>query len=243
MEQSSPAYKVAALLIADAAKAGKDIQIYFQEWLDWLIGLFSIENLMKYDNDYNRLLSGTSMDNRIFVDAFYLWLQTVNEAQRRHKCVDFFGDVYEKCFQSNGKAARLQQYFTPSSISSLSSRCMAEDKETSGPIRFGEPSCGSGRNILALWQDADWNRTPFVYAEDLDPVSVKMCALNLMINGMIGHVICHNTLLPENFIFGYTVNEVRHPLPTNFFSIRKISAEEYHRLNATQKNSFHGPEK
>lgn len=231
--------KTASEIAADkiifyAAKNGKDIPVCFQDWLQWLIEVFSIENLIKNNADYNKIFALEAFRHEVFMDCLTLWVKCASEHQKNHKCVDFFGEVYEWCFQSKSKASRMGQYFTPYSIGSLMARCLGNQEERDGTIYCSEPSCGSGRNLLALWQDADWNKRHIWYAEDLDPVSVKMCALNMMINGMAGYVICHNTLMPDDFIFGYAVNEVRDPLPCDLFSIRQISKEEFYRINPWQ---------
>lgn len=227
----------AAMIIADAAKSGKDIQVYFQDWLQWLIEVFSVDNLLKYDGNYTTLLMNAKKEKPIFAECMTLWVNEALKYQDQHKCVDFFGEVYEWCFQSKSKAARMGQYFTPYTIGSLMSKCLGKQEKCEGTIFSSEPSCGSGRNLLALWQDADWNKRHIFYAEDLDPVSVKMCALNMMMNGMLGYVVCHNTLIPDDFIFAYAINEVRDPIPTDYFSIRQISQEEFNRINPWQTDN------
>lgn len=228
--------KAADIIIAFATKTGRDIPVCFQDWLQWLIDLFSIENLIKTNVDYSAIMAVAQSEHPVFSKALTLWVKCALEYQKEHKCVDFFGEVYEWCFQSKSKASRMGQYFTPYSIGVLMTRCIREQEECQGTIFSNEPSCGSGRNLLALWQDADWNKRHIFYAEDLDPVSVKMCALNMMINGMAGYVVCHNTLIPDDFVFAYAINEVRDPIPTNLFSIRQISQQEFAKINPWQPN-------
>ncbi|MDE7440918.1 MAG: SAM-dependent methyltransferase [Muribaculaceae bacterium] len=221
-------------IIAYASREGKDIPVCFQDWLQWLIEVFDIRNLLENGADYMKILSPENLRKDVYQECLTLWVKCALEHQQQHKCVDFFGEVYEWCFQSKSKAARMGQYFTPYPIGSLMARCMGKQVECNGAIYCSEPSCGSGRNLLALWADADWNKRYVWYAEDLDPVSVKMCALNMMINGMFGYVICHNTLIPDDFIFGYAINEVRDPIPCDYFSIRQITKEEFDRMNPWQ---------
>lgn len=230
----SLAEQASAIIIANAVKSGKDTIIYFQDWLQWLIEVFCVDNLLKYDYNYSLLMSNAKKEKPIFAECLTLWVNEALEYQNLHKCVDFFGEVYEWCFQSKSKAARMGQYFTPYTIGSLMSKCLGRQEECEGTIFCSEPSCGSGRNLLAIWQDADWNKRHIFYAEDLDPVSVKMCALNMMMNGMLGYVVCHNTLVPDDFIFAYAINEVRDPFPSNYFSIRQISQEEFNKINPWQ---------
>lgn len=198
MKNKTNPEQAAEKIIAYASKNGKDIPVCFQEWLQWLIEVFSIENLLWKKADYNKILSPENLKNIVYRECLTLWVKCALEHQQRHQCVDFFGEVYEWCFQSKSKASRMGQYFTPYSIGSLMSRCLGTQDECDGAIFCSEPSCGSGRNLLALWADADWNRMYVWYAEDLDPVSVKMCALNMMINGMFGYVVCHDEVVSTN---------------------------------------------
>ncbi len=223
---------VADRLITDASKTGRDVPVYFQELLAWLVEAFSIQKLIKYNMNYSELFAELEVENPVFHSCLVDWVKSVDACLAEHKCIDFFGEVYEWCFQSKSKASRMGQYFTPGSIGKLMADILHEkEEESSRVICCSEPSCGSGRNLLAVWEKADWSRRYAFFAEDLDPVSIKMCALNMMINGMFGYVICHNSLFPDDFIFGYAVNEVRNPIPCNYYSIRQISAEEYALIN------------
>lgn len=228
------AEQTADKIISYASANGKDTTVCFHEWLQWLVSLFSIDTLINHSCDYYMIMNEAKSNHPVFAECLDMWVNESLEHQSRHKCIDFFGEVYEWCFQSKSKAARMGQYFTPYSIGLLISRCLGEQESHNEKIFCSEPSCGSGRNLLALWQDADWNRKHVFYAEDLDPVSVKMCALNMMINGMFGYVICHNTLIPDDFIFGYAINEVRDPMPCDYFSIRQITPREFDKINPWQ---------
>lgn len=73
---------------------------------------------------------------------------------------------------------------------------------------------------------SDKTKFYYYYAEDLDPICVKMCALNFMIHGMLGQVV-HHDALKQDFLGAYEVNEIKWPIPTPCCSIRKISEEEY----------------
>lgn len=223
---------VADKLIAGASKTGRDIPVFFQDFLTWLIDAFSVQKLIEHNADYANLFAQLANNNELFHSCLIDWVKYTDSQLAKHKCVDFFGEVYEWCFQSKSKAARMGQYFTPYSIGKLMADILRDNTIEHGGVTYcSEPSCGSGRNLLAVWESADWNKRYTFFAEDLDPVSVKMCALNMMMNGMFGYVICHNSLFPDDFIFGYAVNEVRNPFPSNYFSVRQISADEYKQIN------------
>lgn len=232
-EEKSKAFEVGNKITSDAMKAGKDVFVQFKDFLDWLIDTFALDLLIQYEGDYERIFNSRS-GNAVFLESLFTWFQIVNEGLKRHECIDFFGEVYETMFQSSAKAHRNQQYFTPDYIFDFIARIQINEGNSKKMNFCSEPSCGSGRGLLKIWQEADWKDKFFFYAEDLDPISVKMCALNMMINGMHGWVICHNTLFPEDFKMGYAINEVRHPYPCNSYSIRKISREEF--IKASIKN-------
>ena len=145
---------------------------------------------------------------------------------------DFFGDIYERMYQSNGKASQFGQFFTPPQIAELMARiCQDENRKD---YTCADPSgCGSGRMLLAHYAANKFSNC-YYRADDLDIVSVKMCALNMMAHGMRGQVVQHDTLVnPILFDFGYEVNEIRYPIPTPYLSLRKIkySKEELERDN------------
>lgn len=225
-ELKNKAFEIGKRIISEAMKTGKDTIVQFQDFLDWLIETFSLESLLKNKCNYEKLFDSIK-DSNVFYECLTVWVNTVNESLKRHECIDFFGEVYETMFQTNAKAQRNQQYFTPDYIFDFIARIQLDGTNKYQYKYCSEPSCGSGRGLLKIWQKADWKDKYFFYAEDLDPVSVKMCALNMMINGMFGLVICHNTLFPEDFILGYAVNEVRHPYPCNYYSIRPITKDEF----------------
>lgn len=63
---------------------------------------------------------------------------------------------------------------------------------------------------------------PKIYArQDIDPVSCKMCALNLMVYGCGGSVTQMDTLKYSGEWNAYYINEVRYPFPTTSYSIRR----------------------
>lgn len=75
--------------------------------------------------------------------------------------------------------------------------------------------------LLAAYTE---NKSGYYVGEDIDGISCKMCALNLMVHGARGRVICHDTIAsPVYFNWGYEINEVRYPIPTPFYSLRLIS--------------------
>lgn len=112
---------------------------------------------------------------------------------------DALGTYYE-AFASNWKKSQLGQFFTPEPICDLISHLMVPEGDFH---TIGEPSCGSGRNILSAHCQSPRN---FYHAQDIDPMCAKMCALNMLHHGCQGVVFCMDTLKNNDFRFGFAVN-------------------------------------
>lgn len=155
-------------------------------------------------------------------ELFLVTLDFMNRATialEKGSWIDFFGRLYESQYQSKGKASNLGQFFTPESLCDL----MANVTHNKNEDMINDPACGSGRTLLAYFAKSE-DKAGYYIGEDIDIVSVKMCALNMMIHGMRGKAIRHDTLNhPNTFDLGYEINEVRYPFPTPYYSVRKIS--------------------
>lgn len=211
------------LLQTYAHSGGRDMQSVFVEMLDFFIATFSPDEFVKYKGDMSALFAYRRESNSTMFEAMEHWLRSAEDNISSSGVSDFFGELYESMFLGRSKASAMGQFFTPMPLcQAMSSLLQSPDARV-----IGEPSCGSGRNVLSHWQSADKGKLIIYRCEDLDPTSVKMCTLNMMINGMYGTVICHNSLDPSSFHFGYAVNEIRYPFPSPFYSIRSITREEY----------------
>lgn len=215
---------VIKLLQAYAQTKGIDVQLAFTEMLDFFITTFSPELFLKFKGNLVLLFENRRKTNPSLFEALIIWVESAQERIAEDGTCDFFGDLYEMMFLGKTKASAMGQFFTPLPLCQAIASVLKEDNND---ITVGEPSCGSGRNVLAHWQLTDKLKMPIYRCEDLDPTSVKMCALNMMINGLIGTVICHDSLDPGSYHFGFAINEVRHPLPSPYYSIRPIAKNEY----------------
>ncbi len=217
---------IANTLSSLAAKKGRDVQIVFGEFLDYIIDCFSIDRLITGDGNYELIFAKIKEEDSDYFPAFAELVMKSSKLISKNNVYDLFGNIYELMFQSGRKAASLGQFFTPQTVADICSRIMY--KQVDGRYRVNEPTCGSGRNLLSVFSE-NKDKPQYYVAEDLDSVSVKMCAINMMMHGMTGCCICHNTLFPSEFIFGYEVNEVRYPFPCECYSLRPISIQEYER--------------
>lgn len=147
------------------------------------------------------------------------WLSRVSESLEKGSWLDYFGDLYESQYYSRSKSSSMGQFFTPKSVSSLLGSIVGN--ENGGCVN--DCACGSGRLLLAHFAQSE-DKDSYYIGEDLDTVSVKMCALNMMAHGMRGRVVRHDTLRdPVAFDYGFEINEVRYPIPNTMYSIRKIN--------------------
>ena len=126
---------------------------------------------------------------------------------------------------SNWKYKRQQnasngQFFTPSHICELMVMCAAGKKETGQ--RMGDPTCGSGRLLLAYHAHNPGN---YLVGEDISRTCCMMTVCNMLVHGCVGEVICHDSLQPKAFTDGWKVNQAL-PL-TGIPSIRRMKEEEY----------------
>lgn len=56
-------------IIAYALSFGKDVVVCFQDWLQWLISLFSVDNLIKHNADYNAIMNAAKTDHPLFSEC------------------------------------------------------------------------------------------------------------------------------------------------------------------------------
>lgn len=202
---------------------------------DYLIDCFDIRHYYKQGGWEEFVLRKKEESEELF-QVLIIWLKKVAEAIDNGGWLDFFGGVYEEMYQSKSKASAMGQFFTPPSVSDLLAWSVAGANDD----RVNDCACGSGRLLLAQWAKSE-NKKAYYQGEDLDFQSVKMCALNLMAHGCRGRVVQHDTLLnPILFDYGFELNEIRYPIPTPYYSLRKIhhTKEDVRANNERLKKKF-----
>lgn len=143
---------------------------------------------------------------------------------------DVLGDFFEQHI-SNGRNG---QYFTPEPVcqfmASITNSDSVNDTETKRPLRILDPSCGSGRMLLAAHRANGQGHE--YYGIDIDRTCVKMTALNLFLNGMWNsEVMCANALSPDDFVISYRISFI----PLGIF---KIETREQSKLWNLHRSSF-----
>lgn len=215
--------EIAKKLTQYAYNNGLDHMQTIVDWLDFTIDMFSTDNHMN-PNGWEYAVAEMAQENPTFADCVTMWSVRMTEEIEKLNLFDGVGRIYEEMFQSKGKASSLGQFFTPESICELMKRCVHDEDSKS----CYDPACGSGRTLMAVRMEEIRRKTeyPSLYVgEDIDGVSARMCALNLMIYGCRGHVTCMDSLLRDGTWMRYVINEVRYPIPTPYLSIRRTKVK------------------
>src|SRR5574344_790968 len=208
-------------LIDLAYKSGKDSTNSFTDFLDFVISIFDC----KYVKMGRMAEIMRNVSHSPIFPIFMDWLMLMTEKIESEGVYDSIGGIYESLFQTKGKASGLGQFFTPISVCTLMAKLTGKNDER---IIVSDSACGSGRTLLAKWNLLDKTKFHYFVAEDIDTVSCKMCAINMMIHGMIGVVICHDAFAePTTARISYAINEVRYPFPTPLYSIRIMNNQEF----------------
>lgn len=227
--------KYAQRLIEIATKKHKDAGGILDDFLDYIIDTFDFDNQSKFCFDNEK----TFLDAKSKDEDFFLlmadWFAEVTKAMENGHTLDFFGSMYEETWKGRGKANALGQFYTPESICRLMAEITKGDNGT-----YNDCACGSGRTLLAAFEAADKTKFNYFSAGDVDYISCKMCALNFMVHGMFGEVKQQDALMQNTPHVIYKVNEVRYPIPTNLYSIRKVhpKEKEQHKENIKEPTLF-----
>ena len=209
------------LLTDYARRSGADFAQVFDGWLDWMIGWFDTDRIVKCKCDFAAITAQMEDDNPTFFECFNIVTQMTAQGIEQKGWCDPFGSLYEEKVKSGYKASNMGQFFTPESL------CDAMAKLTgNGDGTFVyDPACGSGRLPLAMWGQMDKDRFRYFVLGDIDPMSCKMSAVNMMLHGMFGIVERRDALSME-FFGGYIINEMCYPIPTCIPSIRRADEAE-----------------
>ena len=201
---------------------GKDTRQVFSDLLKFIIGNFNPTPAPDPSWHY------TKEQNRGFHNLMLLWLSCMQAELDRCEWADPWGDLFMAITPRGGMRG---QFFTPVDLCNLMADITApaktEPKTACGAfgrrVTISDPTCGSGRNLLAAHAKfiVAGAKKPYLVGEDVDPVCCLMTAVNLMAHGCFGEVICHNTLTnPKGVNFGFIINEGLYPLPVGLPTVR-----------------------
>ena len=221
------------VLTKQVKEDGRPYEMALNDFCDYLLDLFSVE---AFKNDFKGLLKWQQERFQAKPHFCFLalaWMDDVTKAMEQGKWLDFFGMLYEEMYLIAGKASRTGQFFTPPAVSDLMSELVGTKKKEASSmkkdgLKVNDCAAGSGRLLLSHFIEVSKQNhsagRPYSYiAQDSDPLACKMCALNMMIHGMNGRVICQDTLTLSTPTVEYIVNEVRYPFITPYYSVRVVS--------------------
>lgn len=206
----------------------RPMELALSDWMDFLIDLWDLEHVRNGYEAWAQHVLQLQTENPEYLDLNQDWAADVTRAMEKGTWLDLFGNLYEALYLSRGKASSQGQFFTPQSVSDLMAQ-IATGKKENGLV--ADCAAGSGRLLLSHYMqvthvDHGKRFGLFYEATDNDPVACKMCALNMMMHGMHGKVICRNSLLMDTPSVIYHINEIRYPFPTMFYSIRREYPKE-----------------
>lgn len=152
-----------------------------------------------------------------FYETFNDLIQDYSKGIKFQGWCDPLGDTFMELIK--GIARFRGAFFTPDSVCRLMSEITIDTKQRTKKRLCGvfgyrniinDPTCGSARNLLAAkaqYEKEPESEQPYFIGEDIDPLCVKMSAINMCVHGCLGEVICHDTLAePDHVKFGYIIN-------------------------------------
>ena len=187
-----------------------------------------------YEDDYLETIA-TYKDSELRHEFPKAFASLILEMEERLQDTGRGNDVLGDFFEQNISNGRNGQFFTPPTICEFMSTIVGvdgidEDSVQTEPLRILDPSCGSGRMLLAAHRQSKYPNE--YYGIDIDRTCVKMTALNLFLNGVFNsEVMCANALSPNDFVISYKISM----FPLGIF---KIANKEQSKLWNMHRNSF-----
>lgn len=199
---------------------GSGYETVFNDFMEMCICAFTrnpTTGLSYYEGEYLERIEPYKKNEKM--NHFPHLLGILIAYMEKHKDDTEGNDLLGTFYEQELSRGRNGQFFTPFHICELMAS-LNEDNDTS-PKNVLDPCCGSGRMLLAYSKKSPLQHR--FYGIDIDPMCVKMTAINLFLNGRSGEVLCANALNPNDFRFAYRVSH----FPLGIF---KIESKEESRL-------------
>lgn len=193
---------------------GYDPMNVFTDFLRYVIHGFSPGAPPLKDWRYKR------QQNAVFMKMFAEWVRLMQKQLEAASWYDALGDLFMALSSRKGQQAQ-GQFFTPVHICDLMVMC-TETKEKKTGQRINDPTCGSGRLLLAYHVR---NLGNYLIGEDISRTCCLMTVCNMLMHGCVGEVIHHDSLVPDSFLDGWYVNPFL--TRTGIPCIRKMSEADY----------------
>ena len=170
----------------------------------------------------------TKEQNVKFYEMMAEYIRIMDEELKHKEWFDAWGDLFMSLTTKGGAKG---QFFTPTQICDMMAKMEIDtdklpEKSCGGfgnRIAIADPAAGSSRCLLAAHARFihDQKKPPYLVAEDVDRMCCKMSAVNMMMHGCFGEVVCHDTLAdPKGLKIGYIINEGMYPFYPGLPTIR-----------------------
>ena len=210
------------LITSFAYRNGKDNKQVLSDLLKYIIGFFNAEPQPDKTWQY------TKEQNAEFHRMLMQYIKVMQEELKTKEWYDAWGDLFMELTPKGGAKG---QFFTPADLCNLMAESNintdAEPTTVCGAfgkrVTINDPAAGSARNLLASHVRfvRDGKRKPYLVAEDVDIDCCRMSAVNMIVHGCFGEVICHNTLSdPKGVQVGFLINEGMYPIPPGIPTVR-----------------------
>ncbi len=119
---------------------------------------------------------------------------------------DSGNDVLGECYELHLSQSHKAQHFTPWPVCVFMAKSITlEKRPKQDTLRILDPCCGSGRMLLAAAKELGPQYE--YYGIDIDPVCIRMTAINLFLNGLFhAEVMCADALVPSDFRMSYVTS-------------------------------------
>lgn len=181
-------------------KGGYEISRVFDDFLQYIIWLHTIP-------EFGKPIEGWKYnpeENKQFFGMYQTLILELQEHLKHHQWFDIFGHIYEDLIAGKGRRDNCGQFFTPPSLCDLMVEISTPRDEVIVGKNISDPTCGSGRNLLAFNAKHLGN---YLVGEDIDRTCAMMTVCNFILHGVKGEVIWHNTLIDDSYYGGWRTNE------------------------------------
>lgn len=181
-----------------------DYSRIFDDFITMTLAYFSRGDELRKQRD-DAMKNYNDSEKQLFSQLFYELMNIYNieiTAGGENAWYDPLGEYYE-FLASSSKQSWFGQFFTPDSVVNFMTKIQYSDDIIGKGLRVNDPASGSGRFLIAFHAHYPGNYT---FAEDIDPICAKMTAINMMVHGCEGEVVCHNSLIPDDWRFGFWIN-------------------------------------
>lgn len=209
-----------------------DLQQIFDDFLRMAVCCFA---LGKMEQQYHEIIRRYDQGelNR-FSLALAAMINEYEEKSQDGDWCDVLGTFFEEV-NSASTAQRSGQFFTPKVVCDLMAMMLEGDEKDD--IKVIDPTCGSGRNLIAANRLDPRNRHRHFYvAQDLDSRCVNMTVLNYVMYGMRG-IVVHMDTLAMNIFSGFRIY-----LPETGLGVVPLNEQQCWSFLTEKKNKELGPE-